>query len=108
MAVPFSLITRDSLGNNVPCLVQYDRVSILTSFSRMMSSLCSVALETVEPDTLTDSRMAVGVSTPVLPTWRTISKTLVSTCSGGNLYARLALGECPVEPSLRASSRSSN
>ena len=56
-----------------------------TSFSVMKSWLCSVALDTVVPASRTGSTTALGVSTPVRPTWTTISRTLEGFCSGGYL-----------------------
>ena len=55
------------------------------SLRRTSSRLCRVARATVEPATLTGVRWATGVSVPVRPTYGTMSSTVVSTCSGGNL-----------------------
>ena len=48
---------------------------IRISFSAMKSWLCSVAFVTVVPARRTGATTAFGVSTPVLPTWMTISRT---------------------------------
>ena len=49
------------------------------------SSLWSVALEIVEPATITGSNTAFGVIWPVLPTVNIISVNLVNTSWAGNL-----------------------
>ena len=58
---------------------------IRISLSCMRSSLCKDALETVVPATLTGSRIAVGVTTPVLPMLNSISNSFETTSSAGNL-----------------------
>ena len=58
---------------------------IRISFSKIKSSLCRVALLTVLPDNFTGVSTAAGVSTPVRPTWITISSSFVRACSGGYL-----------------------
>ncbi len=47
--------------------------------------LWSVARLTVVPARRTGSNSATGVSTPVRPTWTTMSVTTVVASSGGNL-----------------------
>jgi hypothetical protein len=44
-----------------------------------------VALPTVEPETKAGSKIAFGVTLPVLPTLNIISSSLVTTSSGANL-----------------------
>ena len=44
-----------------------------TSLRAISSSLCSVALETTTPPTVTGSSLATGVSAPVRPTWISMS-----------------------------------
>ena len=66
---------------------------ILISLSWIKSSLCSEARETVVPATLTGSRTAVGVTTPVLPILNSISNNSVTTSSAGNLYAIAQRGD---------------
>ena len=61
----------------------------------------------VEPASFTGSRIAIGVITPVLPTWQTISFTLVSFFSGGYLYATAHLGTFAVEPNMSRKAKSS-
>ena len=56
-----------------------------TSFSAIKSWLWRVALVTVVPASRTGSRAALGVSTPVRPTWMTMSTTLEGFTSGGYL-----------------------
>ena len=51
----------------------------------MRSLICKDALETVVPATLTGSRIAVGVTTPVLPMLNSISNSFETTSSAGNL-----------------------
>ena len=65
----------------------------------MLSWLCSVAAETVVPARRTGSTRTFGVSTPVLPTCTTISRTLLSFFSGGYLKATAHLGALAVLPS---------
>ena len=55
------------------------------SFSVMKSWLWRVALVTVVPARRTGSTTALGVRTPVRPTWTTISRRTVSLISGGYL-----------------------
>ena len=56
--------------------------------------------ETVVPATLTGSRIAVGVTTPVLPMLNSMSNSRVTTSSAGNLYAIAHLGDFACNPSL--------
>ena len=63
------------------------------SRSCIKSSLCNDARETVVPATLTGSRIAVGVTTPVLPMLNSMSNSRVTTSSAGNLYAIAHLGD---------------
>jgi len=56
-----------------------------TSFSLNMSSLWRDALLTVDPATLTGSKIATGVKAPVRPTWTSIRNTFVTACSAWNL-----------------------
>ena len=65
----------------------------------MKSSLCRVVFDIVEPATFTGSKIAIGVMTPVLPTWQIISFKIVSFFSGGYLYAIAHLGTFDVVPS---------
>ena len=55
------------------------------SFSVMKSWLCRVALVTVVPASRTGVSTAFGVSTPVRPTWTTMSVTAAYFFSGGYL-----------------------
>ena len=55
------------------------------SFSVMKSWLWRVALVTVVPASRTGSSTALGVSTPVRPTWTVMSTTLEGFTSGGYL-----------------------
>ena len=80
---------------------------IFNSFSFMKSSLWSVVFDIVEPATLTGSKIAIGVITPVLPTWHTISFKVVSFCSGGYLYATAHLGVLAVVPNISLKFKSS-
>ena len=70
-----------------------------TSLRCTSSSLCSVARAMVEPETVTGSNSATGVSTPVRPTWMRISRRTVSFSSGGNLNAIAQRGARAVKPS---------
>ena len=56
-----------------------------TSFSRTWSSLCSVAMPTVDPPTNTGSSTANGVARPVRPIDTWMSRSSVVRSSGGNL-----------------------
>lgn len=57
------------------------------SIVAMWAPLCSVALETTTPPTMTGSMTARGVRTPVRPTWIAMSRSLVTARSGSNLCA---------------------
>ena len=61
----------------------------------------------VDPATLTGSNIAIGVMTPVLPTWQMISFKIVSFFSGGYLYATAHLGTFMVEPNISLKCKSS-
>ena len=63
------------------------------------SSLCSVALETTTPPTVTGFSLATGVSAPVRPTLISIASTIVVACSAGNLCATAQRGERDTKPS---------
>ena len=54
---------------------------------------------TVEPDIYTGSSLATGVTAPLLPTFISISSTIVDISSGGNLNAVAHLGAREVNPS---------
>ena len=56
-----------------------------TSLRATSSSLCSVAVVMFTPPTKTVSRLANGVTTPVLPTEAKMSFNTVVRSSGGNL-----------------------
>ncbi len=58
---------------------------IRRSFSVMKSWLWRVALVTVVPASRTGRTTALGVRTPVRPTWTTMSSTTVGLFSGGYL-----------------------
>ena len=53
---------------------------------------------TVVPASRTGSSTALGVSTPVRPTWMTMSTTLEGFTSGGYLYAAAHRGNLAVLP----------
>ena len=55
------------------------------SFELIKSLLCKTTRLTVEPDIKTGSKIPVGVSIPVLPTFISIFKSLVDFSSGGYL-----------------------
>jgi hypothetical protein len=63
------------------------------------SSLCSVALWMVEPETSTGSNTAKGVMAPVRPTETWMSRSLVVFSSGGTLKAIAQRGALLVWPS---------
>ena len=69
------------------------------SLRAISSSLCSVALETTTPPTVTGSSLAAGVSAPVRPTWISMSSSLVVTSSAGNLCAIAQRGARETKPS---------
>ena len=56
-----------------------------TSLAPTWSSLCSVAMPTVEPPTNTGSSTANGVARPVRPIDTAMSRSSVVRSSGGNL-----------------------
>ncbi len=56
-----------------------------TSLRATSSSLWRVARRTVLPATSAGSSTATGVAAPVRPTETMMSRTVVSTSSGGNL-----------------------
>ena len=66
-----------------------------------------MVFEIVEPATFTGSNIAIGVMTPVLPTWQIISFNFVSFFSGGYLYAIAHLGVLAVVPKISLKSNSS-
>ena len=78
-----------------------------TSLRAISSSLCSVALETTTPPTVTGLSLATGVSAPVRPTWISIASTTVVACSAGNLCAIAQRGLRETKPSRCCSARSS-
>ena len=71
------------------------------SLRRMSSSLCRVARSTVTPPTLTGSRTANGVSTPVRPTLTAISRRRVVAVVGANLKAIAQRGSWATDPRAR-------
>ena len=75
------------------------------SFSVMKSWLWRVALVTVVPASRTGESTALGVSTPVRPTWTTMFSTVENFFSGGYLNATAHLGNLAVEPSRSRSAR---
>ncbi len=78
------------------------------SLRAMSSALCSVAIDTVEPDTKTGSSIANGVTAPVRPTFTSMLLRSVVFCSAGNLNAIAHLGNLLVVPRrARRSMRSS-
>ena len=80
---------------------------IFKPFSFIKSSLCNVVFDIVEPATFTGSSIAIGVITPVLPTWHTMSFNIVCFCSGGYLYAIAHLGVFTVVPNISLNFKSS-
>ena len=70
-----------------------------TSLRAISSSLCSVALETTTPPTVTGSSLAAGVSAPVRPTWISMPFSSVVASSAGNLWAMAQRGERDTKPS---------
>ena len=68
-------------------------------FSRMKSWLCRVARLTVVPARVTRENTPVGVSTPVRPTFTSMSRRVVSFSSGGYLKASAHRGNLAVLPS---------
>ncbi len=80
---------------------------IRTPLRTTSCSLCSVAIDTVEPATLTGAITANGVTRPVRPTLTSMSSSRVRTTSGGYLYAIAHRGAREVEPSRPWVARSS-
>ena len=72
-------------GMTSPALRITTRSPISTPLRRTSSALCRVASETVEPDTVTGSMKANGVTRPVRPTFTRMSRSLVVASSGGYL-----------------------
>ena len=70
-------------------------------------ALCSVAIDTVEPATVTGSITPKGVTLPVRPTLTWMSRSLVLTSSGGYLNAMAHRGAREVDPSRRCTAISS-
>ena len=83
--VRFSGTTRSTSGMISAALLMITWSPIRMSRSLMKSSLWRVARLMVLPESRTGRSTAVGVSTPVRPTWITMSSSRVSACSGGNL-----------------------
>ena len=98
--VLFSFTTFDISGITSPAFCITTVSPIFKSFSFIKSSLCSVVFDIVEPATFTGSSIAIGVITPVLLTWHTISFKIVSFVSGGYLYATAHLGTFTVVPNI--------
>jgi len=72
-------------GMTSPALRTMTRSPGRTSFAATWSSLCSVAIPTVEPPTKTGSSWANGVARPVRPMETWIASSRVVRSSGGNL-----------------------
>lgn len=70
-------------------------------------ALCSVAIETVDPATVTGSMTPNGVTRPVRPTLTWMSRSRVLTSSGGYLKAIAQRGARLVAPSWRCTAISS-
>lgn len=100
--VRFSGILETISGMMSPAFCTTTVSPMRISRSRIMSKLCSVARETVEPARRTGSRTAFGVRTPVRPTCTVISSNFVCFCSGGYLYATAHFGVTPLRPRGRA------
>ena len=79
------MTTPTTLGITSPPFITHTVSPIRTSRRATSSKLWRVARDTVDPEIVTGSRMATGVSTPVRPTWITMSVSLVVRPSGGNL-----------------------
>ena len=94
----FNLFTETTCGITSPALWITIVSPILISFLLISSSLCSVALETTTPPTVTGSTLATGVIAPVLPIWYVTDLSLVIICSVLNLYAIAHLGDFDVKP----------
>ena len=94
-----SVSTRTTSGITSPARCTTTQSPMRTSLRRISSSLCSVALVTVTPDTRTGSSSATGVRAPVRPTYTRISVTRVTACSAGNLNAMAHRGAWLVAPS---------
>ena len=103
--VRFSGTTRITSGiiSAALCMITWSPIRI--SFSLIKSWLCNVTRLTFVPDTNTDSNSPVGVRTPVRPTLIVMSLRIVSTSSGGYLYAVAHLGSFAVLPSTSWSSK---
>ena len=70
----------------------------LTPFLAISSILFNVALLTVTPANSTGSKIAVGDTLPLLPTFHSTSKSLVVASCASNLYAIAHLGNLTVYP----------
>ena len=86
------------------------RCTITVSPSRMSlraisSSLCSVALVTTTPPTVTGLSRATGVRAPVRPTWISIFSSTVVAFSAENLWARPQRGLRDTKPRRCCQSR---
>ena len=81
----FPFTTSSTSGIISPALRTSTVSPMRTSSLSMKSWLCSVAFVTVVPASRTGSMTAFGVSTPVRPTWTTMSRTTLSFFSGGYL-----------------------
>ncbi len=82
-----------------PALRIITREPMRISFSAMKSWLWRVARLTVVPARVTGSKTPVGVSTPVRPTFTSMSVRVVSFSSGGYLKASAHRGNRAVLPS---------
>ena len=89
-------------GMTSPALRTITRSPGRTSFAFTWSSLCSVAIDTVDPATTTGSSTAKGVTRPVRPTDTSMSSSRVVRSSGGSLRAMAHRGARLVKPSRGA------
>ncbi len=72
-------------GMTSPALRSTTVSPISTPLRLTSNALCSVAIDTVEPATLTGCIMPNGVTRPVRPTLTSMSSSFVLTSSGGYL-----------------------
>ena len=90
-------------GITSPALRSTTVSPISTPLRSTSDALCSVAISTVDPETLTGFITPYGVTRPVRPTLTRMSSSLVLTSWGGYLYAIAQRGAFDVDPSSRCS-----
>ena len=86
-------------GITSPARITITSSPVRTSLRFRSSSLCSVAIPTVTPDTCTGSSSAKGTMWPVRPTFQATRRSVVVAVVGANFQAIAPRGSRPTTPS---------